>query len=481
MTLPAGQISLGEVNVELGLASTTLISLNQASVRTLAGVPSGQIAMSNLQGKANASNFFGTVYDTSDPFSTDSATYGVAYSGSTMFTVGVQKLLTAGTTTLLICSYTSTGTLNWKKYISSTNIDPSVERLGPSCVCDSAGNLYVVYVTAGGQNRTMKLNSSGVIQWQKRISGLSGSFNTPFILAVDSSDGLYIAGQYNTSKRGLIKFDTSGSSVWAYELSASGQGTINNDTKMALTTGGGYVYVFSNGGVPGGGAGHVLFRISTAGSLNATVSMSGAYAYGASVSASSQLVIGARTGGSFNVGLIAQFDPTALTSGPTWQKGLAATTFVNAVATDSSDNVYVACTNETTTRRFTFAKYNSSGTLQLQRRWTESTDARNAYAYTIAMASSGKVAVNGLNSNNVLHGGITVIFNTIVPTDGTATGTYSNNGVSYVYDASTMTTTSPSFSYTSQTGTATSFSTDFIAASETIADATNLTSTVTII
>ena len=53
MTTPTGQISLNDVNVELGLAGTTLISMNQTNVRTLAGVPSGQISMQNLQGKSN--------------------------------------------------------------------------------------------------------------------------------------------------------------------------------------------------------------------------------------------------------------------------------------------------------------------------------------------------------------------------------------------------------------------------------------------
>jgi len=55
MTLPVGQISMNQVNVELGNSGTAQISLNQAAVRTLAGVPTGQIAMSNLQGKSNAS------------------------------------------------------------------------------------------------------------------------------------------------------------------------------------------------------------------------------------------------------------------------------------------------------------------------------------------------------------------------------------------------------------------------------------------
>ena len=63
MALPSsGQISLGgtgvngnSVNVELGVGSTTQISLNQATVRTLFQRASGQISMSDGWGKSSAS------------------------------------------------------------------------------------------------------------------------------------------------------------------------------------------------------------------------------------------------------------------------------------------------------------------------------------------------------------------------------------------------------------------------------------------
>lgn len=56
MTLPGpnAAISLNQVNTELGVSpAATTISMNQANVRTLAGLPSGQIAMSDLWGKSN--------------------------------------------------------------------------------------------------------------------------------------------------------------------------------------------------------------------------------------------------------------------------------------------------------------------------------------------------------------------------------------------------------------------------------------------
>lgn len=55
MALPSApaSISLNDVNVELGLSGTATITLNDAAVRTLFGVPSGQISMSDGYGKSN--------------------------------------------------------------------------------------------------------------------------------------------------------------------------------------------------------------------------------------------------------------------------------------------------------------------------------------------------------------------------------------------------------------------------------------------
>ena len=53
----SGQISLNDVNVELGNSGTAQIDMGGSAVRGLFGVASGQIAMSNGYGKANAFTF----------------------------------------------------------------------------------------------------------------------------------------------------------------------------------------------------------------------------------------------------------------------------------------------------------------------------------------------------------------------------------------------------------------------------------------
>jgi len=58
MTLPAsGAISFNNINVELNVPGTTQASLGQASYRTLAGVASGAISLSNFYGKSNTFAF----------------------------------------------------------------------------------------------------------------------------------------------------------------------------------------------------------------------------------------------------------------------------------------------------------------------------------------------------------------------------------------------------------------------------------------
>lgn len=53
---PSGPLSMSQINLELAVPATTLISLNQTSARALAGVPAGMISISDFYGKPSGVN-----------------------------------------------------------------------------------------------------------------------------------------------------------------------------------------------------------------------------------------------------------------------------------------------------------------------------------------------------------------------------------------------------------------------------------------
>lgn len=83
MALPgSGQISLNDVNIELGISPGTLISLNDSAVRTLFGVPSGTISLSNGYGKSNSWTGSATVSANTNDYNMRSAAITAGWPGS---------------------------------------------------------------------------------------------------------------------------------------------------------------------------------------------------------------------------------------------------------------------------------------------------------------------------------------------------------------------------------------------------------------
>ena len=98
MTLPAsGSISLNQVNTELARTATASINMNDAAVRTLFGVPSGAISMSNGRGKSNRT--YATFGDVS----------GMSLSGG--------NLVATSTTTGSVAARSNIAVLSGKRYV----------------------------------------------------------------------------------------------------------------------------------------------------------------------------------------------------------------------------------------------------------------------------------------------------------------------------------------------------------------------------
>ncbi len=110
MALPAsGSISLSQVNTELGIASTTAISMNQTNVRSLFGVASGVISMSNGYGK---SSFTAITGQYNGQYQSGSATSSYSFGSVNFGTVSASRRVViaagwnGGTTNVLLSSAT---------------------------------------------------------------------------------------------------------------------------------------------------------------------------------------------------------------------------------------------------------------------------------------------------------------------------------------------------------------------------------------
>lgn len=129
------------------------------------------------------------------------------------------RLNATGTYQPYLLKYNSSGTLQWQKgYNQSGSGDGYAYRLA----IDSNNNIYMITLHGSGTNRVnhlVRLNTDGVVQWQRKISG--DSFFSD--LTIDSNGFIYLIGSSNiTSKTGLIiKYDSSGAIIWQRTLSES--------------------------------------------------------------------------------------------------------------------------------------------------------------------------------------------------------------------------------------------------------------------
>jgi hypothetical protein len=136
----SGQISMNNINTELGQSPTAQASLNDANYRTLAGVPSGAITMQNFYGKSSYAT--GLYRSNINSYFADNP-YAFGSPASTSVDTGV--LSDGG-----VPEYTSYHWLGYFKPTStgthtfwSTSDDASYIWLGAGAISPDAGNALV--------------------------------------------------------------------------------------------------------------------------------------------------------------------------------------------------------------------------------------------------------------------------------------------------------------------------------------------------
>ena len=280
---------------------------------------------------------------------------------------GLDGNTSAGNTDLFVIKYDSSGTKQWTKQLGSSGRDSA-----NGIAIDSSGNLYVAGITYGGLDCNtiagandlfvFKYYSSGTKQWTEQLG--TPSSDAANAVATDSSGNVYVVGvtygvlgdkNKGNSDLFVVKYNSSGTKQWTEQNGTD----LWDEARGVATDSSGNVYVV-------GGTKVNLNGISNSGRTDAFVIK-------------------------FNSSGTRQW--TKLLG--TWRKD-----FANAVAIDSSGNIYVAGVterhldgNESAGNDDLFVvKYDSKG----KKQWTKQLGTkRNDRATGVATDSSGNIYVTG--------------------------------------------------------------------------------------
>lgn len=271
----------------------------------------------------------------------------------------------------VIAKYDQYGTVLWAYGYQDSAGYYSVQDI----VLDSSGNIYVAaqnYVSYYSRAHWFKLDSNGNILLQKHYGSSAGVAEGGYALsiALDSSGNIYTCGnvKWNGNTTGypqIMKWDSTGAKVWDY----------------AFTT-----TVQSNGGT------FKSVRVGSDGFI---------YAVGA-------IYDTANTDPNL---FVVKFNSSGALQ---WQKRLSEGTNMgqsseSQMSLDSSNNLYISCQTQTATGQLytgIVLKYNSSGTLQWQRRLSYS--GGDVYPRGVAISADGNILIGNSVSN---YGQVIVAYN----------------------------------------------------------------------
>jgi hypothetical protein len=360
----------------------------------------------------------------------------------------------AGSTDIIISKYSvSTGLIVWQY-----KIDSGQDDAGFGIHIDSSDNIFVVGRTGGGAGFPApgtpggriwisKFNTSGTIQWQRRITQLtlSNGYSEAYNIVSDSSGNLYIAGRYNETGY-VIKLNSSGIVQW---FKSSAMSTI---ASLAIDSSDNIYVIGSKFAPSSSNYAASIVKLDSSGNQLWHKTWTGDNAYGnfaggITISASGYVYV------SFSANTASEGFLAKLSADGTqqWQRKIASpggyeTSWLpfSTLSVDSSDNVYwiINCQYNYSgavgfqNQKAIIAKYNSSGTQQWQRHmYVSGTAYPNAFDYLkkIKVDNSNNFYVTGqMNSINVLAR---------LPTDGTlTTATYYTVGTKpIIYNVSTLT------------------------------------------
>jgi hypothetical protein len=298
---------------------------------------------------------------------------------------------------------------------------------------DASGNFYLAgsYTGASFSSATSKVNSSGTIQWSKywsrgETAGLANSS-----VAVDSSGNVY---NYYSIEQDIgcciyywrlyvIKLDSSGAFVYS-RVRTSDPTIERQPAGIAIDSSNNYYVAWFTVN------GHVIQKFNSAGTSLSTVSYQQASPFANTILSRNIIWDKPNDVGYFDFsvsgGSVGVYKMNS-SSSIVWGVRLLTLSIASRskpIAVDSSGNVYITGRSSSNTA-LEICKLNSSGTLQWARTLAAGT---NGFGIDITVIGT-KFVVTG----QFTLSGTTRAITFEAPTDGSATGTYTNAGVTFTY------------------------------------------------
>ena len=447
-TTSSPSISLSTSGTSSPLTATGSFAVGQAYTFTIAAV--------NANGTSTSSSASNSVIPNVSSFFTYLST-GLDFRGAYCNSDGIYAVgrTSTGTDALaVIVRFNYDGTVNWQR-----TLDKASQRdFAYAVTGDSSGNIYVGGryhndATDAQANFLVKYNSAGTLQYRKRMdTAVTVEYITGMV--INSSNEIYAGAVRSTVEGMLLKFDTTPTASWSRYFNVSDEGAVTDSRVTLDSSGNAYITTAGRQGSvasPPYWTAATIRKFNSSGTVQARrdldISTQDAIVTFTDVSTGTNLSYSDNiyAVGNYNgVAMLLKLDTSLNLSWARQINCLGA----NAVTVSAAGDIYVAAAQSATNdRRITLFKYDSSGTLQWQRRIDTNTgvNTQDIFALTINESQARLIGVGQVGGN---------VFTFLLPLDGSGTGTYTVGSYSLVYDTPTLTSSTLTITLDSPSATA---------------------------